>query len=797
MKKIIDEKEIEEPEMSYEDIVKEIANRKNSATNVDYNNKVRAPSNDTPAKNVEPRASNNRRPRFQNDKMSGDEAQAKTNRFNKNRKTFDNRNKSENVSAENAQTTKTPRARTNKVNKTDKAESATKKTNFVKNKPQTRSAKTAEVASSAKTNQQNAQQNAKITAKNTKSSAKTNKTATKSVKTAKTVSGNETNAPAQNQKQIRYFNNEEGKRQLASSRMAKRASSTKLARLSKVKEDDDEFDVPRDPNNLKVMFLGGVGEIGKNMTVLEYGDDIMVVDAGLSFPTESMPGIDVVVPDITYLVKNKDKVRGIVITHGHEDHIGGLPYTLNEIHCPIYGSKLTLALVQNKLREHPKVKAEYKVVEPHDVATLGCFKVEFLHVNHSIVGAYAVSITTPVGIVFHTGDFKIDNTPVDGVTTDLARMEEIGKQGVLLLLCESTNVEKPGHSMSESRVGESLNALFAENVGKRVFIATFASNIHRIQQITNLAEKYGRKVAFSGRSMIKNMEVAAELNELHYNTENVIDIDHICNYPDGELCIITTGSQGEPMSALTRIARGEFNKVEVTENDCFILSSSPIPGNEKAVNNTINALFKKGADVIYEYLMPVHVSGHGHYDELKKVHELLNPKYFIPVHGEYKHLKRHKDLALALGMDESNIKIAEIGDCIEVNKDVFKESGKVPSGARLIDGLGVGEIDSSVLKDRINLSEEGLCVIVVGIDKKKGIIRNGPEIITRGLIYSSEASSLVEEARQHVRDTINKCDLKSVDLQALKQVIRKSLSSFFNRKTRRNPTILTVVLEIR
>ncbi len=594
-------------------------------------------------------------------------------------------------------------------------------------------------------------------------------------------------------KKIRYFDSPESAQQLAS-----RGGRRGVMKKTPATEDEDpRYNVVRDPNNLKVMFLGGVGEIGKNMTVLEYGDDIMVIDAGLSFPTEQMPGIDVVVPDISYLVENKDRVRGIVLTHGHEDHIGGLPYTLNEIHCPVYGSKLTIAFVQNKMKEHSRIKVKYEVVNPHDTIQLGCFKVEFLHVNHSIVGAYAVSITTPVGIVFHTGDFKIDLQPVDGQTTDLKRMEEIGKQGVLLLMCESTNVEKPGHSMSESKVGESLNAIFAENVGKRIFIATFASNVHRIQQITNLAEKYGRRVAFSGRSMIKNMEVAARLNELHYNTENVIDIDRISNFPDGELCIITTGSQGEPMSALTRIANGDFNKVEVTENDCFILSSSPIPGNERAVNNTINALFKKGADVIYEYLMPVHVSGHGHYDEIKQVHQLLKPKYFIPVHGEYKHLKHHKDLALSLGMYESNVKIAEIGDCFEINKDLFKESGKVKSGARLIDGLGVGEIDSSVLKDRINLSEEGLCVTVVAIDKKKGVIKNGPEIITRGLIYSSEAASLVEEARQYVRETITKSDIKNVDVQVLKQNLRKALSAFFNKKTRRNPTILTVVFDIK
>lgn len=600
-----------------------------------------------------------------------------------------------------------------------------------------------------------------------------------------------------NGSKIRFFDTADTKQQLASRGGRRGASKRKMPQDNKEEEINPEFLVERDPNNLKVMFLGGVGEIGKNMTVLEYGDDIIVVDAGLSFPTEDMPGIDIVVPDITYLVQNKDKVRGFVITHGHEDHIGGLPYTLNEIHAPVYGSKLTNAFIQNKLREHPKVKAKFVEVKPRETVNLGCFSVEFLHVNHSIVGAYAVSITTPVGIVFHTGDFKIDLTPVDGQVADTQRMKEIGDKGVLLLLCESTNVEKAGHSMSESRVGESLDALFGENIGKRIFVATFASNVHRIQQICNTADKYGRKVAFSGRSMIKNMEVASRLNELHFNMDNVIDIDRIENFPDGELCIITTGSQGEPMSGLSRIASGDFNKVVVTENDCFILSSSPIPGNEKAVNNTINALFKRGADVIYEYLMPLHVSGHGHYDEIKQVHDLLRPKYFVPVHGEYKHLKHHKDLALACGMYESDVKICEIGDCIEVNKDVFKESGKVPSGSRLIDGLGFGEIDSSVLKDRLTLSEEGMCVTVVAIDRKKGVIKNGPEIITRGLVYASEASSLVEEARQFVRETLLQSDLKNCDLQNLKVTVRKALSSFFNRRTRRNPTVLTVILDIK
>ncbi len=737
-KKEIDEN-IEEPQISYDEIVREIGNRR--------------------AKQVATANANESVKPKQNNKISKNAVSAPIN--------------SKNSNAVNSGSSVKPSVKPRATSKTSG--------NGIK-----ASASGTKSAVNGKTGAKQAQASANSAKKTAVSNAKTS---------ANGAKAKHTEAITQpNGKKIRYFDSADTAQQLQS-RGGRRGAVKR--KVDDEQELGAEYNVERNPYNLKVMFLGGVGEIGKNMTVLEYGDDIMVIDAGLSFPTEQMPGIDVVVPDISYLVENKDRVRGIVLTHGHEDHIGGLPYTLNEIHCPIYGSKLTLALVQNKLREHPKVKAKYEVVNPHDTIELGCFKVEFLHVNHSIVGAYAVSITTPVGIVFHTGDFKIDLQPVDGQTTDLKRMEEIGKQGVLLLMCESTNVEKAGHSMSESKVGESLNAIFAENVGKRIFIATFASNVHRIQQITNLAEKYGRRVAFSGRSMIKNMEVAARLNELHYNTENVIDIDRIANYPDGELCIITTGSQGEPMSALTRIANGEFNKVEVTENDCFILSSSPIPGNERAVNNTINALFKKGADVIYEYLMPVHVSGHGYYDEIKQVHQLLKPKYFIPVHGEYKHLKHHKDLALSLGMYESNVKIADIGDCFEINKDLFKESGKVKSGSRLIDGLGVGEVDSSVLKDRINLSEEGLCVTVVAIDKKKGVIKNGPEIITRGLIYSSEASSLVEEARQFVRETILKSDIKNIDVQVLKQNIRKALSGFFNKKTRRNPTVLTVVFDIK
>jgi len=551
----------------------------------------------------------------------------------------------------------------------------------------------------------------------------------------------------------------------------------------------------KNPKALRIYFLGGVGEIGKNMTVLEYGDEIIVIDAGLSFPSENMPGIDVVVPDITYLIQNKEKIKAIFLTHGHEDHIGGLPYVLNDIHCPVYGTKLTLALVQNKLREHPKCKMKSIEIIAKQKVNVGCFTVEALKVSHSIAGSLAFSVNTPVGVVFFTGDFKIDYQPIDGSTTDLTRMAELGQQGVLLLLCESTNVERPGYSMSEKSVGASLDILFAKNSQKRIFIATFASNIHRIQQIMDLAEKHKRKVAFSGRSMLNNMDVASKIGELKFNKNNIIDVDKIDAYKDNELVIITTGSQGEPMSALTRIASGEFNKVKVGENDCIILSSSPIPGNEKAINNTINALYRQGADVIYDSLADIHVSGHAYQEELKLVHSLLKAKYFIPIHGEYKHFKHHKDLALSMGMKDENIRLVDIGTCIELTPNSIDNIGYVESGSRLVDGYGIGELDSNVLKDRINLSEEGICVTVMTIDMKKGMIKNGPEIITRGLIYSYEASALVEEARSTIRDLIKSTDMKTQDIASLRNLVRKTLSSYFNKKTKRNPTILTVIYE--
>ncbi len=545
--------------------------------------------------------------------------------------------------------------------------------------------------------------------------------------------------------------------------------------------------------NLKVMFLGGVGEIGKNMTVLEYQNDIIVIDAGLAFPGDDMPGVDIVVPDITYLLNNQEKVRGIFLTHGHEDHIGGLPYVLNELKVPVYGSRLTLGLVENKIKEFKKIEIKANSIKAGSVIKAGAFKVEFLRVTHSIPGSMALAITTPVGVVVHMGDFKVDFTPINGEVMDLSRLAELGKKGVLLLACESTNVERPGVSMSEKTVGETLDKLFADLTEKRIFVATFASNIHRIQQIMDLSIKYKRKIAFSGRSMINVSETALKLGEISFDRNNLIDIEKIDKFADKELIIITTGSQGEAMSALTRMAADDFNKVHLGDNDAVIISASPIPGNEKAINNVINNLVQRNVEVIYNELADVHVSGHGYQEELKLIHSLLKPKFFIPVHGEYRHLKRHQQLAISLGMDERNIVVPDIGLRVEVNSGFIKTSGNVPAGERLVDGTGLGDSSSVVLRDRKLLSEDGLCVVVMGLSQYTGEILNGPEIISRGFIYQDEASELITEAKEVVVNTIKSIDFKSYDLNNVKLIVKKQLSTYFNKKTKRRPMILTII----
>ena len=479
-------------------------------------------------------------------------------------------------------------------------------------------------------------------------------------------------------------------------------------------------------NKVKITFLGGVGEIGKNMTAIEYNDEIIVIDAGLTFPGEELPGVDIVIPDISYLLANRDKVKAIILTHGHEDHIGALPFVLKDLNVPIYGSRLTLALVENKMKEFDKIKYKAISVKPKNVLKLGSFTIEFIKVSHSIAGSLALCITTPVGNIIHTGDFKIDFEPIDGTMTDLPRFGELGKRGVKLLLCESTNVCRKGYSMSERSVGRTLNTIFEKNQSKRLFIATFASNIHRLQQILELAEKYKRKVAFTGRSMINISEVAMKIGELKYNKDNIVDIDKIDKYADNELLIITTGSQGEPMSALTRMAAGEFKKIQLRENDLIVFSASPIPGNEKSVYNVINALYKLGADVIYDELADVHVSGHACQEELKTIHALTKPEFFIPIHGEYRHLKMHSQLAQQLGMEQRNIVLPSLGMQVELGPNSIKQSGFVTAGQRLVDGIGIGDMDSNVLKERKQLSEEGICVVVVNINNVSGCVSSEP-----------------------------------------------------------------------
>ncbi len=547
---------------------------------------------------------------------------------------------------------------------------------------------------------------------------------------------------------------------------------------------------------LRVVFLGGVGEIGKNMTALEYDDEIIVIDCGLTFPDGDMPGVDAVIPDYTYLQANKNKIKGVVLTHGHEDHIGALPYFLKDVNVPVYGTKLTLALVDAKLREN-NVDGNLNVIRPKSVINLGNnFRVEFVKVCHSIAGSCALCITTPVGVVFHTGDFKVDFTPVDGNVIDLKRISEIGSKGVLLLLAESTNIERPGCSMSESKVGESLTHIFAENPERRIFIATFASNVHRLQQILDIAKKYKRKVAFAGRSMINIVEYAGKIGELKLDKNNIIDIEQIGKEEDKNLCIITTGSQGEPSSALTRIANDEFPKVTIGFNDTVILSASPIPGNERMVYNVINNLYRKGAKVIYESLAEVHASGHACQEEIKLMHTLINPKFFIPVHGERRHLQKHAELAVRLGTPSTNIVITDIGNVAEVTKNSIRIGDNVPSGCLLVDGLGVGDVGSSVLRDRKHLAEEGVIVCVIGVNAVSGEVYD-VDITSRGFMYSKdESEKMVVESKEQVRKTLSNVDLKAVsDWTPVKKQICKDLKNLFFKRTKRNPMILPVIME--
>lgn len=550
----------------------------------------------------------------------------------------------------------------------------------------------------------------------------------------------------------------------------------------------------RNKGKLRVIPLGGLGEIGKNITVFEYGEDIFVVDCGTTFPDDEMLGIDLVLPDITYLTKNKERVRGIIITHGHEDHIGGLPYILKEINVPVFGSRIALGLIEYKLEEHG-ILSECKLVpvEPGQTIELGAFKVEFINSTHSIVDTMALAIYSPVGTVVHTSDFKVDYTPISGKPIDLLRFAEIGKEGVLLLLCDSTNVERPGYTMSESTVGETFDELFRTATG-RIIIATFASNVDRIQQIVNAAVKYNRKIALSGRSMVNVCNKAMELGYLTIPENTLIDIENANNYLGEKLVIITTGSQGEPMSGLSRIAAGEHKMVEIIPGDLVIISSTPIPGNEKSVSYVVNELFKKGAEVVHESFAEVHVSGHACQEELKLMHKLVNPQYFMPVHGEYRHLKKHADLAKGLGMDADKIFIMEIGQVLEIDGSGAEVTERVPAGKVLVDGLGVGDVGNIVLRDRKHLSEDGIIIVIAAIQRETGVVINGPDILSRGFVYVKESEEFMEEVKQVCMEVVQKNINRNV--QSKKNKIKETLRDYIYQKTKRTPMVIPVIVEI-
>ena len=550
-------------------------------------------------------------------------------------------------------------------------------------------------------------------------------------------------------------------------------------------------------SKVKIIPLGGLGEIGKNLTVFEYEDEIVIIDCGMSFPDEELLGIDLVLPDITYLQRNKDKIKGFFITHGHEDHIGGLPYVLKQINVPIYATKLTLGLIESKLEEHNILSdCTLNMVKPGDIIETGNFNIEFIRTNHSIADSVSIALHTPIGIIVHTGDFKIDFTPIDGEIIDLQRYAQLGKKGVLLLMADSTNATRSGYTMSEKTVGETLNNLFIK-ADERVIVATFASSIHRVQQIANASIKNGRKIAFSGRSMERISEVAMSLGYLFIPEEMIIDLNDVKKYPDNKVTIITTGSQGEPMAALTRIAAGNHRSIQLEKGDTVIISSTPIPGNKKAVSSVVDDLTEKGAKVIYEAIEDIHVSGHACEQELRLIHALLKPKFFVPVHGEYRHLLSHSKIAENMGMDKSNMFILEIGDVLELSRNKAEITNKVPAGRVLIDGLGVGDIGNIVLRDRKNLAKDGIITVVIVINKESKTVISGPDIITRGFVYVRDSEELMREIRRIVSKSVERClDNDVTGWSEIKSAIRREVNTYVYTKMKRKPMVLPVITEI-
>ncbi|MBR1383195.1 MAG: ribonuclease J [Ruminococcus sp.] len=586
-------------------------------------------------------------------------------------------------------------------------------------------------------------------------------------------------------------------------KLPKQVSTKRNAQNSKSRQQTEKPVIkkahePQRRTPVKIIPLGGLNEIGKNFTVIECANDMLVIDCGLAFPDSEMLGVDIVIPDFTYIEKNIDKLRGVVITHGHEDHIGGLPYFLKKFNVPVYGTPLTLGLLEGKLKEHEILEScKLNVVTPRQTVKLGCMAVEFIRVNHSIPDAVGLAVHTPAGVIVHTGDFKVDYTPIQGGIIDLARFAELGNKGVLALMSDSTNSERPGFTMSERKVGDSFEKLFAKADGKRVIIATFASNVHRIQQIVNQADATGRKLAVSGRSMVNVIGKGIELGYLKVPDGLLVEIEQVGQYPPEKMCIVTTGSQGEPMSALTRMAMNEHRQVTINPNDFIIISAKPIPGNEIFVTRVVNELMKQGSEVVYEDMYDVHVSGHACQEEQKLMLSITKPRFFIPVHGEYKHLIKHKATAMTVGIPEERIIIADIGCVIETDGVDMKITGNVPAGKVMVDGLGVGDVGSIVLRDRKKLGQDGLIIAVATIDREEGLILAGPDVVSRGFVYVRESEELMEEAKNLLTETLQDCLDRGIhEWNAIKGKMKDNLSDYIYQKTKRSPMILPIIMEI-